>query len=488
MKLQVVTVFSALLAVASAHDVRIHRQHAKVVRADSAVLAAGSSSAAAAAASSVSGSTTAAPSATAASGGNTAGVSLPPQPTGDISVPPLSAITSGMPVAATVPVTATYTPGAMPSYSGAVPLPSTSFVFNPTEWPAPDKPAPTDSPQVKEWLKEIEGVDIPDIPVTTDGACAESPENLAKSAEYGWWTCSGTTRSTDIVNCPTKYDWGTTFDDGPADYTTTLLKFLKEKDIKSTFFIVGSRVVERPQVLIEEYMDGHEIGCHTWAHSPMTSLTNEQIVAELGWSREAIRRVLGVTCRVWRPPYGDVDDRVRAIATAMGLTTSIWTATPSGGKFDTNDWRVAGGTVDGIDQYTGFQSILGNASLLDTGFIVLQHDLFQITVDLAVGYTINSALTHNPPFTLKPVGECNGIAMRDMYVETTTNQTYLDQRKAAQAGASTSSNSSSSSSSGNSTGSGNASTSNKSAGFAVSAVSSLSALGALSAGALALLI
>ena len=93
-------------------------------------------------------------------------------------------------------------------------------------------------------------------------------------------------------------------------------------------------------------------------------------------------------------------------------------------------------------------------------------------------------------FQLKPVGECNGIAMRDMYVETTTNQTYLDQRKAAQAGVSTSSNSfssSSSSSSGNSTGSGNAS-SNKSAGFAVSAVSSLSALGALSAGALAVLI
>jgi hypothetical protein len=31
-----------------------------------------------------------------------------------------------------------------------------------------------------------------------------------------------------------------------------------------------------------------------------------------------------------------LDDRVRAIATAMGLTTSIWTATPGGQKFDTN--------------------------------------------------------------------------------------------------------------------------------------------------------
>ena len=31
-------------------------------------------------------------------------------------------------------------------------------------------------------------------------------------------------------------------------------------------------------------------------------------------------------------------------------------------------------------------------------FIVLEHDLFEITVDLAVGYTLDAALTHNPPF------------------------------------------------------------------------------------------
>lgn len=33
-------------------------------------------------------------------------------------------------------------------------------------------------------------------------------------------------------------------------------------------------------------------------------------------------------------------------------------------------------------------------------FIVLQHDLYEVTVDLAVGYTLNAALTHNPPFSV----------------------------------------------------------------------------------------
>jgi len=33
-------------------------------------------------------------------------------------------------------------------------------------------------------------------------------------------------------------------------------------------------------------------------------------------------------------------------------------------------------------------------------FIVLQHDLYEVTVDLAVGYTLDAALTHNPPFSV----------------------------------------------------------------------------------------
>jgi len=46
----------------------------------------------------------------------------------------------------------------------------------------------------------------------------------------------------------------------------TLLKYLTDKSLHATFFVVGSRVVERPAVLVEEYMTGHEISVHTWSH------------------------------------------------------------------------------------------------------------------------------------------------------------------------------------------------------------------------------
>ena len=59
-------------------------------------------------------------------------------------------------------------------------------------------------------------------------------------------------------------------------------------------------------------------------------------MAELGWTRKAIRRVLGVTPTTMRPPFGDIDDRVRAISLAMGMVPIMWTRTPSGGVFDTN--------------------------------------------------------------------------------------------------------------------------------------------------------
>lgn len=56
----------------------------------------------------------------------------------------------------------------------------------------------------------------------------------------------------------------------------------------------------------------------------MTSLTNEEAFAELYYSKKAIKDVIGVTVQCWRPPYGDVDDRIRYIAQSLGMTTVIW--------------------------------------------------------------------------------------------------------------------------------------------------------------------
>lgn len=58
----------------------------------------------------------------------------------------------------------------------------------------------------------------------------------------------------------------------------------------------------------------------------MTSKSNLQVVAELGWTMELIHNSTGGRLpRYWRPPYGDTDTRVDAIAKEVfGLVAILW--------------------------------------------------------------------------------------------------------------------------------------------------------------------
>ena len=54
-----------------------------------------------------------------------------------------------------------------------------------------------------------------------------------------------------------------------------------------------------------------EISVHTWSHHPLIPFTNEQIVAELGWTRKAIQSVIGVMSMTMHPSFGDINDHIR---------------------------------------------------------------------------------------------------------------------------------------------------------------------------------
>lgn len=68
---------------------------------------------------------------------------------------------------------------------------------------------------------------------------------------------------------------------------------------------------------------------------------------------KAIKLVTGVTPKCWRPPYGDVDDRIRAIAAALGLETVIW-------QYDSNDWQVGSTNVTSQQVDTNYQTLIQN--------------------------------------------------------------------------------------------------------------------------------
>ncbi|RUS24807.1 glycoside hydrolase/deacetylase [Jimgerdemannia flammicorona] len=234
------------------------------------------------------------------------------------------------------------------------------------QYPVWDQVPRTDDPQIVEWLKSVDLSQAPNIPLSKDGTCPKSFDpNIC------WWTCNGCTRPDDVVVCRKAKTWGLTYDDGPTRYTKYLLEHLNKKALTATFFIVGSRAAESPLVVAEEARLGHQLAVHTWSHHALTSLTNEQIAAELLWTSKAIFDASGLYPAYFRPPYGDIDDRVRYVAKAVGMTPVIWTS-----GYDTEDWQIGSNpkyTEKSI--ITTFTSWIPKILALKTGFITLEHDL-----------------------------------------------------------------------------------------------------------------
>jgi hypothetical protein len=70
-----------------------------------------------------------------------------------------------------------------------------------------------------------------------------------------------------------------------------------------------------------------------------------------------------------------------------------------------------------------WENILGNATTRNTGFIALEHDLFQQSVEVATGYILPDALAHKPPFNIQPVITCLKKPLANAYIETNDNKT-----------------------------------------------------------------
>ncbi|KAF9333680.1 chitin deacetylase [Podila minutissima] len=102
---------------------------------------------------------------------------------------------------------------------------------------------------------------------------------------------------------------------------------------------------------------------------------------------------------------GEVDARVRAIATQLGFKTSIWTQ-----GYDTNDWLIPAGIAIPQSVIDIFKGWLVNFRQLPTGFIVLQHDLFKEEVDVAVDGILPIAY-NSTNLVMQPIADCLGDSM-----------------------------------------------------------------------------
>lgn len=145
--------------------------------------------------------------------------------------------------------------------------------MNVANYPPKDQIPDVSHPQVKAWVAEIDWSKVPKIPVAEGLEDAphfpKCPPDDQVDRNSCWWSCDGCVQaSSDVMTCPGQNDWGLTYDDGPSEATREMMQHLKSNNLSATFFIVGSRVLEYPDILKEQVEQGHHIAMHSKLKTP----------------------------------------------------------------------------------------------------------------------------------------------------------------------------------------------------------------------------
>jgi endo-1,4-beta-xylanase len=160
---------------------------------------------------------------------------------------------------------------------------------------------------------------------------------------------------------------GLTYDDGPyGGQTDKLVAALDKAHLRATFFDWGQHIAGNNSLVVLQNANGW-VGNHTWDHLDLTTLTEEQITAELTQTQDAIKAAIGTTPVLMRPPYGSTNATVKAVEASLGLTEVLW-------DVDSQDWN--GATT---------AQIVARVKAATAGQVVLMHDGLQTTRDAIPG-------------------------------------------------------------------------------------------------------
>jgi peptidoglycan/xylan/chitin deacetylase (PgdA/CDA1 family) len=145
-----------------------------------------------------------------------------------------------------------------------------------------------------------------------------------------------------------------TFDSGwETRQTIPMLDILDQYSVNATFFPRALWVQDNPDLAREIVKRGHTMGNHSLTHPRMREMTAEQIRHEMKESTRVIQEVTAVKPYLFRPPYGEYNQRVLEVLGEAGYPyTVMWTV-------DTIDW-AAGTTLN----------VGGSQVYIDTDFIV----------------------------------------------------------------------------------------------------------------------
>jgi peptidoglycan/xylan/chitin deacetylase (PgdA/CDA1 family) len=117
-----------------------------------------------------------------------------------------------------------------------------------------------------------------------------------------------------------------TFDDGPDPvYTHPVLDLLAREKAKATFFLVGGRARQHPEIVKRIRAEGHEVGNHTDSHGRTLFQSDARFEQELIDGEKALE-LGGSKVKLFRPPGIWLRSSHQTLAARHGYLTVLGSA------------------------------------------------------------------------------------------------------------------------------------------------------------------
>ncbi|HEX3838912.1 MAG TPA: polysaccharide deacetylase family protein [Steroidobacteraceae bacterium] len=118
-----------------------------------------------------------------------------------------------------------------------------------------------------------------------------------------------------------------TIDDGPdPDVTPAVLDLLARHQVRATFFCIGERVTQHPELARRIAREGHEIGNHSEHHRHVFSLFGPAAMRrEIVLAQASIQAVCQAVPRFFRAPAGLRNPFLQPCLAELGLQLASWT-------------------------------------------------------------------------------------------------------------------------------------------------------------------
>ena len=117
-----------------------------------------------------------------------------------------------------------------------------------------------------------------------------------------------------------------TFSGGPHYYATAkILDILKEKKVKATFFVSGSKAINHESLLKRIHQEKHELASYGFHHQHFIKISQEKVLAGLLESSKLISSVTNIPVKHCRAPNGYTNAEINQyIKTNTQMKVVLW--------------------------------------------------------------------------------------------------------------------------------------------------------------------